>query len=220
VKVSGRVEAEDDHPIVGIVGPLATGDEVGRGAEGCEQRRDGTVTPRDEGMVAVRLGAKQRDECIGILGADGAVERKAGGAAERLEREARADAVGGVGAGVERVDAQVEAAVVEGLEVVDVGAGAGFACGCELAAEWRLLCVAHDEDGVAREAIVRDGRCGVERKRERGSEDGCLKRHAVVELHSIIVSESEARVCEISVNLLDAFRLRRGRRRVRRRAQM
>jgi len=74
------------------------------------------VTPGDERVVAVRCGAKKGDERNGILGADGAVERKACGLAERFERETRADAVGGVGAGVERVDAEIEAAFAEGLK--------------------------------------------------------------------------------------------------------
>jgi hypothetical protein len=111
-------------------------------------------------MVAVRRVAKERDERVGILGADGAVERKARSVAEGLERKARADAVGGVGAGIERVDAEIQAAVVEGFEVMDVGVGAGLAGGREFAAERGLFGVTDDENGVAGEVILRGGSVG------------------------------------------------------------
>ena len=151
--MTGGVEGEDDDPVVDVVGPLATGDEIGRHAERGEQPGDRAVTPGDERMIAVRLRSQWRDECGWFFGADGAVQRKAGGAAERLEREARTNAVRGVRAGVERVDADVETALMEGLEVVDVGVGAGFTGACELAAEQRLLRMAHDENGVAGEMV-------------------------------------------------------------------
>ena len=190
MKLAASIKGEDDDPVVGVVGPLASGNEVRRGTERGEQSRDGAVTPGDERMVAVWLRAKQRDECGGVLGADRAVEREASGVAERLEREARANAVGGVGTGVECVDAEIEAAVVEGLEVVNVGCGASFSSGRELTANGRLLRVAHDEHSVAGEVIVWGGCGGVEREGESRSEKCRVERQSSVEVHSIIVAES------------------------------
>ena len=136
------------------------------------------MTPGDERVVAVRCGAKKGDERSGILGADSAVERKTGGVAQGLERESGANAVGGVGAGVERVDAEIEAAVVERFKVVDVSLRASLTGAREFATEQGLFSVTHDEHGVAGELIVRDRCGGVKREGECSGEERRAKRRS------------------------------------------
>lgn len=135
MKLTRAIESEDDDPVVGVIRPLTVRKQRRRGAERGEQRGDGAMSPGNERMISVLSCAKKGNECGGIFCADGAVERETGGVAERLEREARANAVRGVGAGEERVDTQVEAAVMERLEVVDIGVGACLAGGRQITAE-------------------------------------------------------------------------------------
>ena len=98
--------------------------------------------------------------------------------AEWLECEARAHAVGGVSASVERIDAEFETAVVEWLEVVDVSLRASLTGAREFATEQGLFSVTHDEHGVAGELIVRDRCGGVKREGECSGEERRAKRRS------------------------------------------
>jgi len=150
------------------------------------------VSPGDERMIAVPLCAKKRDECSGILCADGAVERKTGGVAKRFEREARTDAIGGIGTSIERIDAQIKPAVMKGFEILDVGTSAGLARRREFATERWLLGMTHDEHGVLGEIIVGGGRGGVKRRTERCSshQRGSNESLSIWKVHPTIVTEN------------------------------
>jgi hypothetical protein len=81
-------------PVEDVIGPLAVGQEfVCRRSEGGEECRHLAVTPRDERTVSVRVRFEFGDERFGVLAADGGVDGKIAGFAERFEGEPGPDAV-------------------------------------------------------------------------------------------------------------------------------
>lgn len=164
------VIAQIDDPVVDGAGPFAVWEQPGGvGAEGSEQDGDVLVPPGDEDVVAVRLVAEGLDQRLGIVGAEGCVERQVQGVAERLQSEAGANAAGLIGSSVEGVDAQGVALKVKGIKVAGIGLRARKARRGEAAAVLWLFGMADDEHGGIVEMILRVQR---QRPEKDGQEPG------------------------------------------------
>src|SRR5579875_3802463 len=79
LKLGCAVEAKDDDPVENVVGPFAAGQQGGLSTETCQQSGDLTVTPSDQRVGAVGLGAEEGHELARSLRTDRGVEPQSGG---------------------------------------------------------------------------------------------------------------------------------------------
>jgi hypothetical protein len=112
-------------PVKDVVGPVAVGQEfVWRGSEGGEKCGHISVTPGNERTMAVRVRSEFGDERFGVFAADGGVDGKIAGFAERFKGEPGPNAALGVGASVETIDFDRRYLILKRLEVLRVEASA------------------------------------------------------------------------------------------------